>query len=108
MTLRSIGKNMLAGSMLMLASYSSGAWAAEGAGAEQWRMASDLIVARPLGAVITAAGAVAFVVGLPFSAAAGTIRDSAQTLVVGPAKETFVRCLGCVNSGRLRVGESSR
>ncbi|MCZ6644508.1 MAG: hypothetical protein O7F71_23280 [Gammaproteobacteria bacterium] len=63
-------------------------------------MAGDLVIARPIGAVITVVGAVAFVVSLPFSAAGGNVEEAAQTLVVGPARATFVRCLGCKTSGR--------
>ena len=63
-------------------------------------MAGDLVIARPIGAVITVVGAVAFVVSLPFSAAGGNVEQAAQTLVVGPARTTFVRCLGCKTSGR--------
>lgn len=65
-------------------------------------MAGDLLVARPLGLVWTVAGSAIFVVSLPFTAIAGNIKGAADTLVVGPAKETFVRCLGCINSGRYR------
>ena len=63
-------------------------------------MMTDLVVARPLGMVITVVGTAAFVVTLPFSAAGGNVKESARVLVVAPAKETFVRCLGCVCSGR--------
>jgi len=63
-------------------------------------MAGDILVARPLGVVWTVAGSALFVVSLPFTALAGNIKQAAHTLVVGPAKETFVRCLGCVNAGR--------
>lgn len=63
-------------------------------------MAGDLIIARPLGIVATTLGAAAFVVSLPFSAAGGNVGQAADTLVVGPARETFVRCLGCRSAGR--------
>lgn len=63
-------------------------------------MAGDLIIARPLGIVATTLGAAAFVVSLPFSAAGGNVEQAADTLVVGPARETFVRCLGCRSAGR--------
>ncbi|MFK7912411.1 MAG: hypothetical protein AB8B93_00740 [Pseudomonadales bacterium] len=63
-------------------------------------MAADLLVARPAGAVVTVLGAAFFVVSLPFSAAGGNLDSAAQTLVVNPARETFVRCLGCRNTGR--------
>jgi len=63
-------------------------------------MAGDLIIARPLGIVATTLGAAAFVVSLPFSAAGGNVEQAADMLVVGPARETFVRCLGCRSAGR--------
>jgi hypothetical protein len=63
-------------------------------------MTGDLLVARPLGIVVTAIGAAAFVVSLPFSAAGGNVEQAADTLVIGPARETFVRCLGCRSAGR--------
>ena len=64
-----------------------------------YAMVADLLVARPLGVVFTAVGAVVFVVSLPFTAAGGGVKEAANGLVVGPAKETFVRCLGCESSG---------
>ena len=63
-------------------------------------MAADIVVARPLGILATIAGTAAFVVSLPFSALGGNVAESADALVVGPAKSTFVRCLGCKTSGR--------
>ncbi len=63
-------------------------------------MAGDLVVARPIGMVITVVGAVAFVVSLPFSAAGGNIEQAAETLVMGPVRTTFLRCLGCKSNGR--------
>ena len=65
-------------------------------------MTGDLVIARPIGAVITVVGAAAFVVSLPFSAAGGNVEQAAETLVVGPARATFVRCLGCKTSGKRR------
>jgi hypothetical protein len=63
-------------------------------------MAADVLIARPLGIVATTLGAAIFVVSLPFSAAGGNIGQAADTLVVWPARETFVRCLGCRTEGR--------
>jgi hypothetical protein len=63
-------------------------------------MAGDLIIARPLLVVATAAGAAAFLVSLPFTAAGGNMGQAADTLVAGPAEAAFVRCLGCRTSGR--------
>lgn len=62
-------------------------------------MVADLVVARPLGVLITAAGTVAFLASLPFTLMAGHASDAAETLMIGPAKNTFVRCLGCTNAG---------
>ena len=62
-------------------------------------MTGDLLIARPLGLVMTAVGTAAFVVSLPFTALAGSVAESAETLVLGPAESTFVRCLGCVQPG---------
>jgi hypothetical protein len=62
-------------------------------------MAGDLILARPLLFATTVGGAVVYVLGLPFSLAGGNAREAGETLVVGPARATFVRCLGCTRSG---------
>ncbi len=62
-------------------------------------MAGDLLIARPLLAVATVAGAATFLVSLPFTAAGGNMDQAADTLMAGPAEALFVRCLGCRNSG---------
>lgn len=62
-------------------------------------MTGDLLLVRPTMFAITAIGSVVWLVALPFSAAGGNIKDSAETLVVGPAMNTFVRCLGCTKAG---------
>lgn len=62
-------------------------------------MIGDLLVARPIGVVMTAAGTAAFLVSLPFTVLAGSVSEAAETLMVGPAKTTFVRCLGCRKPG---------
>ena len=71
-----------------------------GASPSGGRMAADLLIARPFGMVITAVGAAAFVVALPFSAAGGNVDQAGEALVLKPARETFVRCLGCRSAGR--------
>jgi hypothetical protein len=63
-------------------------------------MAADILIARPIGAVITVIGAVTFVASLPFSALGGNVGKAGKTLVVDPGRATFVRCLGCKTSGR--------
>ena len=63
------------------------------------KMAGDLVVARPIGLVMTVAGTAAFIVSLPFTLLAGSTGEAAEALMIGPAKTTFVRCLGCTNTG---------
>lgn len=62
-------------------------------------MTGDLVVARPLLLTMTVVGTAAYIVSLPFSLAGGNAKQAGETLVVGPAKATFVRCLGCTRSG---------
>lgn len=62
-------------------------------------MAADLVVARPLLLVTTVAGAAVYLVSLPFTLGGGNAKQAGNTLVVKPARATFVRCLGCVQSG---------
>ena len=66
---------------------------------DAFAMTGDLLIARPIGLVLTAVGTAAFVVSLPLTALAGSVSESAETLVLGPAEATFVRCLGCRESG---------
>ena len=63
------------------------------------KMAGDLVIARPIGVVMTVAGTAAFVISLPFTLLAGSASEAADALMIGPARTTFVRCLGCTNSG---------
>lgn len=66
-------------------------------------MTGDLVLARPALLVMTVAGTAAFILSSPFSAIGGNIGDSAKTLIVGPGKATFVRCLGCTNGRKPKV-----
>lgn len=61
-------------------------------------MIGDLLVARPMGLVITTLGTATFAVSLPFTVLGGNWRETAEQLVVGPAKTTFLRCMGCKNT----------
>lgn len=58
-------------------------------------MIGDAVIARPLGLGITVLGTGLFLVTLPFSALGSNVKESANTLVLGPGKSTFTRCLGC-------------
>ena len=62
-------------------------------------MTGDLLFARPLLLATTIVGTAVYIVSLPFSLAGGNAEQAGETLVVGPAKATFVRCLGCTQPG---------
>lgn len=57
-------------------------------------MLADTFLVRPLMLVSTVFGAATFVVTLPFSALGGNIGEAGNTLVVEPARYTFLRPLG--------------
>ncbi len=57
-------------------------------------MVVDVLVMRPLGVAATAIGTVLTVVGLPFTLPNGSVKESAQYLIVQPAEYTFKRPLG--------------
>jgi hypothetical protein len=54
----------------------------------------DVVVARPLCLAVTAVGSVFFVAALPFAAASDSVKETAEILVVKPAKATFIRKVG--------------
>ena len=65
----------------------------------EWAMVGDLLVARPIGAVIVVGGTVVWLVSLPFTLLSGHASEAAGTLIGGPVETTFMRCLGCRNPG---------
>lgn len=65
-------------------------------------MTGDLLIARPLLLVTTVAGTAVFLASLPFTAAGGNMEQAGEMLVEGPARATFVRCLGCRTSAPKR------
>jgi len=65
----------------------------------EWAMVGDLLVARPIGVVLTVGGAAAWLVSLPFTLLAGHASEAADTLIAGPVETTFMRCLGCRQPG---------
>jgi hypothetical protein len=64
-----------------------------------YAMAFDLVVARPVGAVLVVGGAAVWLVSLPFTLLSGHASEAAGTLIGGPVETTFMRCLGCTNPG---------
>jgi hypothetical protein len=55
---------------------------------------TDAIIVRPICFLATAIGSVFFVVALPVAATSHSVRQTADALVVGPARATFTRPLG--------------
>lgn len=58
-------------------------------------MILDGLIYRPISLASTLLGTGVFIVTLPFSAAGGNVRDAGERLVLEPARDTFMRCLGC-------------
>lgn len=61
---------------------------------------ADGLLVRPFGIAATLFGAVAFVVTLPFSIPTKSVNKVAQKLVVEPARYTFNRPLGQLDSAK--------
>ena len=59
---------------------------------------ADVLVARPACLVATVAGSAFFVVALPFAAISKSTKKTADALVVKPAKATFTRPVGDLES----------
>jgi len=54
----------------------------------------DLVLVRPGCFLVTLVGSAVFVVALPFATTSGSVKATADTLVVHPAEATFTRPLG--------------
>ncbi|MBZ2169373.1 MULTISPECIES: hypothetical protein [Marinobacter] len=63
-------------------------------------MTGDALFARPVLFATTLVGGAVYLVSLPFSLLGGNADEAGETLFLGPARATFVRCLGCARSGR--------
>ena len=63
-------------------------------------MMGDLLVARPIGLVLLGLGTATYVATLPFSLLGGNAEDAGKALVLKPAQEVLLRCLGCRTPGR--------
>lgn len=61
-------------------------------------MILDGLIARPMLLALTVGGTALFVVTLPFTTLGGNVKETAKTLVSGPAHATFVRCMGCTKT----------
>jgi hypothetical protein len=58
----------------------------------------DVTLVRPGCFVATVIGSAFFIVALPFAVASGSVRKTADTLVVQPAQATFTRPVGDFSS----------
>ena len=54
----------------------------------------DLVLVRPGCLITTIVGSAIFVVALPIAAMSGSVKETANTLVVHPAEATFTRPIG--------------
>ena len=61
---------------------------------------ADGLLLRPAGIAATVLGTVVFVVTLPFSIPTRSVDKAAQKLIVDPARYTFVRPLGQIESSK--------
>jgi hypothetical protein len=60
-------------------------------------MMLDGLIYRPLSLAGTIIGTGVFIVTLPFSLPGGNADDAGRRLVLEPARDTFTRCLGCID-----------
>ena len=63
-------------------------------------MIADGLLLRPAGIAATVLGTAVFVVTLPFSIPTKSVDKAAQKLIVDPARYTFVRPLGQIESSK--------
>jgi len=63
-------------------------------------MIADGLLLRPAGIAATVLGTAVFVVTLPFSIPTRSVGQAAQKLIVDPARYTFVRPLGQIESSK--------
>jgi len=68
-------------------------------------MGADMVIARPVLLAMTAVGTALYLVSLPFSLIGGNAREAGRVMVVGPARATFTRCLGCTSRERAEPRE---
>jgi len=61
---------------------------------EAFLAVGDIALARPCGLAGLVIGSAAFIVALPFAAASGSVKQTADTLVMSPFNFTFTRPVG--------------
>ena len=63
-------------------------------GGDPLEVVGDLAIVRPGCFVATVVGSAVFIVALPIAMTSGSVKETADTLVVQPAQATFTRPLG--------------
>jgi hypothetical protein len=63
-------------------------------GGDPLEVVGDLAIVRPGCFVATVIGSAVFIVALPIAMTSGSVKETADTLVVQPAQATFTRPLG--------------
>jgi len=86
----------------------SGTYRSDETGPRWEDQVADALIARPVSIAATGAGAVVWGVSLPFSLLGGNAGEAADNLVGGPAREAFVRCLGCASPGRRQFSADAK
>ncbi len=63
-------------------------------GGDPLEVVGDLAIVRPGCFVATVIGSAVFIVALPIAMTSGSVKETADTLVVQPAQATFTRPIG--------------
>jgi hypothetical protein len=101
MKIKEISRQLTAVALMSLLALPQALWAQDAIddSPNEFAMVGDLLVARPIGLVMTVGGAAVWLVSLPFTLLAGHAGEAAETLILGPGETTFMRCLGCRDPG---------
>jgi hypothetical protein len=91
-------KTKLISALCAAAILSLGANTASAASDDDLKVAADTLVVRPACLVATVIGSGLFVVSLPIAAISRSVKKTAHVLVVRPARATFTRPLGDMES----------
>ena len=91
-------KTKLITAICAAAMLSLGANSASAASDDDLKVAADTLVVRPVCFVATVIGSGLFVVSLPIAAISRSVKKTAHVLVVRPARATFTRPLGDMES----------
>lgn len=91
-------KTKLISALCAAAILSMGVNTASAASDDDLKVAADTLVVRPVCLVATVIGSGLFVVSLPIAAISRSVKKTAHVLVIRPARATFTRPLGDMES----------